>query len=189
MIRSGLISLLVVVGLLLVVADARAQMSMGPFSGVLTGHLGSTTGADVSGGRFTLGASVSVVEPDGWGAEADFGYAQGDDPRLSDSDVQTFMMNLIGQWPSGKFRPFFVAGVGGMRAHGCNIGCTQTLSWTDWGLNAGAGVLYRVNAAVGLRGDARYFTSIQDHPDPARPDDFDFWRISVGVSFLWNIVP
>ena len=50
----------------------------------------------------------------------------------------------------------------------------------------GGGVLGYINDHVGIRGDVRYFRSLQDH-DPEGLDlglsDFHFWRASVGVTF------
>lgn len=190
MVRAGRVALLAACAVLVGAVEARAQLSLKPFGGAGTFHLGATTGGDVSGGSFTLGGSVSVVEPQGWGAELDFGFANGDDNGAIDrANLQTYMLNLIGIWPTGKLRPFFIAGAGGLRVHGCAAGCPQEIAWSDWGLSFGAGAFYRLNPALGLRGDVRYFRAVQDHPDPSRPDGFDFWRISIGVSTFWNIVP
>jgi opacity protein-like surface antigen len=179
-----------VMGLVMLVAgEARAQLSMRPLNGAATVHVGTTVGDDVSGARFTLGGSVSVVESTGWGAEFDFGFVNGDDNGTADrANLQTFTLNLIGIWPTGRFRPFFIAGAGGMRLDGCTVGCTES-KWTDWALTTGGGVQYLVNPMMALRGDVRFFTGLQDHSDPTKPDDFDFWRISAGVALLWNVVP
>ena len=190
MIRTARVGLMGVIAVLLVAGEAGAQLSMAPLGGAATMHLGSTTGGDVSGGTFTLGGSIAVVEKDGWGAEFDYGYANGDDDgRLDRANLQTFMLNLHYIWPRGRLRPFFSAGAGGMRARGCVVGCPQEVDWTDWAASGGAGAFYRFNDIVGARGDVRYFRSLQDHPDPSRPESFDFWRISGGISVFWNVVP
>jgi opacity protein-like surface antigen len=183
--RAGFVMVLV----LLAAGEARAQLSMRPLTGAATVHVGSTTGGNVSGARFTLGGSVSVVESTGWGAEFDFGFANGDDNGTIDHvNLQTFTLNLIGIWPTGRLRPFFIAGAGGMRIDGCAVGCSDS-TWTDWALTTGGGAQFMLNPIVALRGDVRFFTGLQDHSDPTRPDDYDFWRISFGVAMLWNVVP
>jgi opacity protein-like surface antigen len=174
--------------MLVAASEARAQLSMRPLNGAATVHVGSTTGGNVSGARFTLGGSVSVVEATGWGAEFDFGFANGDDNGTPDrANIQTFTLNLIGIWPTGRIRPFVIAGAGGMRLDGCG-GCADR-AWTDWAFTAGGGAQYILNPMVALRGDVRFFTGLQEHSELTKPDDFDFWRISVGVALLWNVVP
>lgn len=43
--------------------------------------------------------------------------------------------------------------------------------------------------AIGVRGDALYFWSGASRDDLQRPDSFSCWRISGGVTFLWDILP
>jgi hypothetical protein len=189
MTRTGRVLLFAWALALLAASPARAQLSLSPLTGVGTIHLGATTGDDIGKTSFTLGGSVAVVEESGWGAEMDFGYADGDYARTGRADVQSYMLNLIGIWPKGSLRPFLVAGLGGLRVHACGADCAEAATWLDWGWNAGGGAHYFVNNYLGLRGDVRYFSALDDHPDPARPDDFGFWRVSAGVSLLWNTSP
>lgn len=56
-------------------------------------------------------------------------------------------------------------------------------------LNAGGGAVVAVNDLVAVRGDARYFRTLADHPDLRRPENFGFWRVSLGVSLTWVISP
>jgi len=53
-------------------ADAQAQMTMGAFKGYLTGHVGGIAGDALTNEDLVLGASMSVQEERGWGAEIDF---------------------------------------------------------------------------------------------------------------------
>ena len=96
-----------------------------------------------------------------------------------------------GNWiqPNGRFRPFVSAGVGSMQVDGCDSPCTRPAKTYDFGFNAGGGVLALITDVIGVRGDARYFWSSSDHPDLRRPSNFSFWRVSLGVTFLWAIVP
>jgi opacity protein-like surface antigen len=57
---------------------------------------------------------------------------------------------------------------------------------TDWGFNVGAGAVFFFSDNVGVRGDVRYFRSLED-VEPI--DDFNigfanfrFWRGTLGVT-------
>jgi hypothetical protein len=50
-------------------------------------------------------------------------------------------------------------------------------------------VMTRVNDWVGVRGDARFFFASADHFDLGRPDNVNFWRVSIGVTLMWAILP
>jgi opacity protein-like surface antigen len=169
-------------------APASAQMSMGAFSGQATGHLGAAIGNDEAGSALSVGASVAVLESSGWGAEFDFGYANSGDEPGDGLDAQSYMVNVIGVWPKGNLRPFGVAGVGAIRARTCVAGCTTTEGWTDFGFSGGGGLQYQLSDTFGVRGDVRYFTALGDYPDPSRAS-LSYWRIAVGVTYLWVIAP
>lgn len=169
-------------------ASANAQLSMKPLTGLATMHVGGTAGGNV-GASPSAGGSVAVVEDDGLGAEFDFGYGAGNDARLGPGSVQSYMLNFTGVWPSGTIRPYFVIGTGALHVRGCSVGCASTIAWTDWGWNTGAGAYVVMNEWLAFRGDVRYLAVVGEHPDPARPRDFDFWRVSAGATFVWGISP
>lgn len=169
--------------------SASAQSAMDAFHGYFTGHAGWATGGDVTSPVFVPGVTVSVQEFNGWGAEFDFGSAADADADLQQLDIATYMFNASYIQPRGRLRPFVSAGFGIMQIDGCNAPCNQAAKTYDLGLNAGGGVYYTLNDVVAVRGDARYFGSFAEHPDLRRPDRFGFFRISVGVTFLWAIVP
>lgn len=184
MTRSG-VRALCLLAVLTPAAPAWAQRGLSPYTGSATGHIGVAIGTDGRGGTPSLGASVAVLDNSGWGAEFDFGYADDDNGRTGGLDAQSYVLNVIGMWPKGRLRPFVVGGGGVLRARTCTSGCAGALAWTDWALSGGAGVQYRLSGAAALRGDVRYFTAPGDHPDPARPDGFGFWRVTVGATWLW----
>lgn len=179
---------LFVVGLLSAAPRAEAQ-AMGVFKGYLTGAAGLGAGGDVSNPVLTPGVAVSVQEENGWGAEFDFGYSAEAAAGRQELDIATYMFN--GNWiqPRGRLRPSISVGAGAIQADGCNSPCTRPAKTFDFGLNVGGGVFYALSDVVALRGDARYFRTLADHPDLRRPDDLSFWRLSIGVTFLWAIVP
>src|SRR5688500_7531023 len=82
--------------------DAAAQSRrMGSFRGLFTPHVGMVAGGDVSEARGTLGASVSVQEQDGWGAELDFGHASDAVSGFQILDLTTYMVNASWVRPEG----------------------------------------------------------------------------------------
>lgn len=176
-------------GLAVGASRVEAQSSMDAFHGYFTGQAAWATGGDVTSPAFTPSLALSVQEFNGWGAEFDFGYSSDADAGLQELDLATYMFNANYIQPRGQLRPFVSAGVGIMQVDGCNSPCTRAAKTYDLGVNAGAGVFYTLNDIVGVRGDARYFKSFAEHPDLQRPDGFGFFRLSVGVTFMWAIVP
>lgn len=169
--------------------EASAQMSMGSFRGYLTGHAGVVAGGELSDPAGALGASVSVQEQSGWGAELDFGHASDAVSGRQVLDLTTYSLNAMWVKPAGMIRPFGLAGAGVMQVDGCDAPCTRAAKTYDFGLSVGGGTFVVLNDSIGLRGDARYFWSGASHDDLRRPDTFSFWRISGGVTFMWAIIP
>ena len=160
-------------------------MSMGSFHGYLTGFVGQTVGGDVDAGRMTAGGSVSVQETTGWGAEFDFGRTTDAFVNGRELDLTTYMFNMTYVKPLKHIRPFAAVG-GGL--HQVDDG--QLLAKTyDLGLSAGGGAFVVANDAIGIRADARYFFTLGEHPEFARPEKFGHWRLSIGVSYLWQMTP
>lgn len=179
---------LIVLALLAVVAG-RAEAQTGTYSGFLTGHLGLTMGGDAPDSVMTPGVSVAVQEDSGWGAELDFGYANGAPITGRELDLATYMVNVIWQARAGTVRPYGVGGVGAIQVRGCFTSCAQIDTVHDLGVNVGGGALYALNDIVGVRGDVRYFWAPGDKTGTTRPGNYAFWRASVGVTFMWAITP
>jgi opacity protein-like surface antigen len=151
--------------------------------------------------RGTYGASLAWMGAGIAGFEFDFGYtpnffesnAEGDvDFDYGDNNLTTLMANLVLGAPVGGqtgigIRPYASGGVGIVRSRIGDAGDLFDISSSDWAFNAGAGVTGFFSDNVGIRGDVRYFRSLQDN----EPDDeldialgsFRFWRGSVGVTF------
>ena len=161
---------------------------MGSFRGFFTPFIATTTGGEVTSPSLTFGASASVQEQNGWGAELDFGHSSDAEAGSLELDATTYMVNASYVRPRGLIRPFAVLGAGVMQVDGCG-GCNQPSRTYDFGWNTGAGVIAFLNDVVAVRGDARYFFSDADHVDLQRPDSFKFWRISAGVTLMWVILP
>jgi hypothetical protein len=187
-------------------AKASADWLFTPFVGMNFG--GSATFSDAFGDfedeferRGTYGASLAWMGGGALGFEVDFGYTpnffentEGDgDFDYGDSNVTTLMANIVLGAPIGGqsglgIRPYASGGVGIIRSRIDDADDLFDVSSSDWGVNVGAGVAGFFADNIGLRGDVRYFRSLQDTERPE--DDFDialgsfsFWRGSVGLTF------
>jgi opacity protein-like surface antigen len=150
--------------------------------------------------RVNFGASLAYMGAGIAGFEIDFGYSPNffestlgeGDFEFGDNNVTTLMANIILGAPIGGtsgpgLRPYAAGGIGIMKSQ---IGDAEDLfnvDKTNWGFNLGAGVIGFVTDNFGIRGDVRYFRSIQDQEPDGDLDiglaDFRFWRGTVGATF------
>lgn len=193
-----------VIAVLTIAAPARADWLLTPFIGMNFG--GDAAFGDVGdfednlekktvfGGTFTwMGGGII-------GAEADFGFApnffentSGDaDFDFGDSNLTTLMGNVVIGIPVGGqrgagVRPYLSTGLGLIRSSIEGGELFDDLSASDLGVNVGGGAHVFFNDRIGLRGDIRYFRSLQDDEPDDDLDlglaDFQFWRATVGVTF------
>ena len=195
--------LLMVGALSLMLAPATASAQSWYFSPFFGGNFGGSADFgdfpdddDAVERRMDFGASLGW-NPKVVGLEIDFGYSPnffedtaGDrNFEFGDSNVTTIMGNVIlGSQPGSGFRPYASGGLGLIRANvSSGTGLFNDLSTNDLGVNIGGGVNAQFNDMIGVRGDLRYFRSLQDN----QPDNdldlsfgsFDFWRGSVGLVF------
>ena len=180
---------------------------------LFTPYLGANFGGNASFGdfddfddeferRMDFGASLGWMGAGIIGAELDFGYSpnffeetRGEgDFEFGDSNVTTLMGNLIVGIPIGGqvgagVRPYATAGLGLIRSSISGTTLFNDLDANDFGMNIGGGIHGFFSDNVGLRGDLRYFRSLQDNEPDGNLDlglsDFDFWRGTVGVTFRW----
>jgi opacity protein-like surface antigen len=147
-----------------------------------------------------FGASLGWMGAGIVGFEVDFGFSPNffentsgsGDFEFADSNLTTVMGNLIIGVPIGGqhgvgFRPYAVGGVGLVKSRLGSSGDLFNVDSTDWGFNVGAGAMFFFTDHVGLRGDVRYFRSLED-VEPL--DDFNiglanfhYWRGTLGVTF------
>jgi opacity protein-like surface antigen len=176
---------------LLAAAPARADWLLTPFAG-------TTFGADSNKEKFTYGGSLAYMGANVVGFEMDFGYTpKFFEPEnntidfIDDSNVTSLMANLVIGAPIGgsgaQVRPYAVGGVGLLRTKVTSTEQFFDISNNDFGFDVGGGIYVFFNDHVGIRGDARYFRSLQD---PERDNEFDiavgnfdFWRATGGVTF------
>jgi len=198
----------IVVAAAVVLSASAAAPSKASADWLLTPFLGSTFGgnadvSNVSGGSFSndfeqkinYGASLAWMGAGVVGFEVDFGYSpnffgvSNSNPSfdlIGDGNVTTAMGNLVVGAPLGGFRPYASGGVGLISARVDNPGqFFSNASSNDLGMDVGGGVMF-LGGNVGVRGDLRYFRSL-NNSDSNGVDlslgDFRFWRGSVGVTF------
>lgn len=174
---------------LLVLASSAADAQPTIFSGLLTGHLGVASSGDVRDSTMAPGASMAVVDESGLGVEIDLSHAGDFDAvQFADSAITTFMVNVVTHYPHERIRPFATAGAGIMRVRGAFPG-QRAIAQVDTGWSAGAGVLYMLNEAFGVRGDLRYFRQFGRQTTFALGGDerLNFIRTSIGVTYSWPL--
>lgn len=153
--------------------------------------------------RVTFGGTLGWMGNGIIGAEVDFGYTPNffentsgsGDFAFGDSNVTTLMGNLILGAPIGGqtgpgIRPYASGGVGLIRTQVDGFDFFDALDTNDLGFNVGAGIHGFFSDTIGIRGDVRYFRSLQDN----EPDDefdlavseFSFLRATVGVTFRFG---
>jgi opacity protein-like surface antigen len=201
--RAGLI-FLILTG---VAAPASADWLLTPYVGVTFG--GNADFGDVGDfednfeKKFTFGGTATWMGAGIIGVEADvgvtpnfFAFTTGDaDIDFGDSNVTTLMGNLVLGAPIGGtggvgFRPYGSGGIGLLRTSIDAFDIFDDLSRNELGVNVGGGAYIFFSDNVGIRGDLRYFRSLQgdDDDDDFELDlsDFDFWRGTVGVTFRFG---
>jgi opacity protein-like surface antigen len=197
-------SVLILIVTLAAPAKTSADWLFTPFVGMNWGGAANFGDAgdleDEFENKGTFGASLAYMGAGVVGFEIDFGWSPNffqnttgeGDFEFGDSNVTTLMANLTVGAPFGGqsgpgIRPYASGGVGIMKSH---IGDAEDLfdvNSTDWAFNVGAGVAGFFTDNVGLRGDIRYFRSLQDNEPDDELDialsDFRFWRGTVGLTF------
>jgi opacity protein-like surface antigen len=185
-------------------ASASADWLFTPFVGMNWG--GAANFGDVGDfddefeKRGNFGASLAYMGGGAFGFEIDFGWAPNffenttgeADFEFGDNNVTTFMANLtlgapIGGQSGPGIRPYASGGVGILKIKANHATDLFNVASTDWGFNLGAGIVGFFTDNLGLRGDLRYFRSLQDDESD---DDFDvalsgfhFWRGTIGLTF------
>jgi len=181
-------------------AKASADWLFTPFLGTTFGgnadvNSNSGTFADQFEQKFNYGASLAWMGGGVLGFEVDFGYSPNffgvSDTNASfnligDGNVTTAMGNIVVGAPLGGVRPYASGGLGLISSRVDNPGqFFDKATSQDLGMDVGGGVMF-LSGNVGVRGDLRYFRSLQNS-DPNGFDlslgSFRFWRGTVGVTF------
>jgi opacity protein-like surface antigen len=198
---------LVIAGFVAVPATASADWLFTPFIGFNWGGSGTFNDFDDFDDEFEqrmdFGASLGWMGAGVVGFEVDFGFSPNffentegsGNFHFGDSNVTTLMGNVLLGIPIGGqtglgIRPYGVAGLGLIRSRIDDADDLFDVSSNSWGFNVGGGVTGFFTDNIGIRGDVRYFRSLQDDEPDDEFDvglsDFRFWRGSVGVTFRFG---
>ena len=180
---TGVLALALVMGAARV---ADAQVRLTPFAGV-------TFGDDAPATKFNAGAGLTFMGRYA-GFEFDFGYSpdffgeETDFALIGDSNVTTLTGNLVIGPNFGRVQPYGVVGLGLIRSRISDAeDLFDDVTTNDLGFNVGGGVTGMINDRIGVRGDIRYFRSLQDNEDDNDLDvavgRFGFWRFTTGMMF------
>lgn len=161
---------------------------------LLTPFLGVSFGGDTDGQHVTYGGSVAWMGAGVLGVEFDGAYApdllgDGGGSTRTETNAATLMANLIVGAPLGSpgIRPYASGGAGLIRTSLRDADGLFDIDDNSFGVNVGAGVMGFIRENIGLRGEVRYFRSIQDSDASDDIDldlgGFDFWRATAGVTF------
>jgi opacity protein-like surface antigen len=183
-----LVVLSAALALVLAPAEARAEGFVSPFLGV-------NFGDEPNDGRTVYGVSAGGMGGGIIGGEFDFGYAPsffGDADVFGSNNLMTLQGNLIigipiGGQTGGGVRPYVTGGLGIIRTDIDGLFEDDGVSNSDFAFNLGAGVMGFFSDHFGVRGDLRYFRTINSDTTDSDLDpefglgNFDFWRLAFGV--------
>jgi hypothetical protein len=179
-------------------AYASADWILTPFIGLKMG--GDTNFVDLDQGagatKLTLGGSVGLLGDGVLGVEADFGYS----PRFFEtatrglvfrSAVTTLTGNVILTTPREltreSLRPYFVGGLGLMRATIDYVAGVFQVDSNLLGLSVGGGAIGAITARTSLRFDVRHFKNIskEDVGVGFGTTRLGFWRLTAGLTLRY----
>jgi hypothetical protein len=181
-------------------ARASADWLFTPFMGATFGGSANIGGEgeafkDEFERKLNYGASLASMGGGAIGFEIDFGYSPnffGVSPDstgfdlVGDGNVTTLMANLVVGAPFGTVRPYASGGVGIIKSSVNDVGdFLGKIDSTDFGFDAGAGIMGFFSSNAGIRADIRFFRSMRN-ADPDGVDlqlgDFKFWRGTIGLT-------
>ena len=186
--RLNILPVLMAAGLIASTAPrASAETILTPFAGIV--FSGDTT--DQHG---VYGGSLAFTAATGLGFEIDFAYSPdffgADRLLVPENNMTTLMGNLMFSGRlSDNSRIYGSAGGGLLKPRVDDTDDFFDVDRTDFGVNAGGGVILGVSDCVGIRADVRYFRTIgDDEPDNEFDIDFgnfSYWRATGGLAFTF----
>ena len=167
--------------------SAAAQASVTPFAG-------GAFGGDAPDTTLSTGVALTYMGQFA-GFEAELGYTPdffGESDEVvfvGDGNVTSLMGTLLlGRGGSQqRVKPYAAFGAGLLRTRVDGGTLFDDVSSNSFGVNVGGGVIGHLTEHLALRGDLRYFRSLEDED----PDDgveisvgnFDYWRAYGGLTF------
>jgi hypothetical protein len=175
-------------------ASASADWFLTPFYGVTFGTDTSLVDLEAATGltKQVFGGSISLMGSGILGVEAEVGYVPGffqrdnSDPLVTDSSLTTVAGNVVVatplSWTRESLRPYFVGGVGLMRAYVNDVFNVVQIDKLV-AVDVGGGLIGFFNDRTGVRFELRYFSSIGEPEGAASfgTPRLSQWRASIGL--------
>jgi len=195
--RRSVLLAIVLVGC--VTADAAADWVITPYAGLNWAAAATFNDAALSyddefKSSFNVGGEVDWINGP-LAVGFDFGYLPeffadrkaDDDFEFGSSYVLTMMANVAyTPFQIAGLRPYGAGGFGVMKTHITDEFELFTVSSTNAAFNVGGGVQWPLGARYGIRGDARYFRTVQEKLPEREVDvaigSLSFWRFTGGVT-------
>jgi hypothetical protein len=179
-------------------ADGSADWVITPYAGLNWGAAATFNDAALSyddefKARMNFGGEVDWVNGP-FAVGFDFGYLPGffadrkadDDFEFGGSHVLTMMASVAYTFQIAGLRPYGAAGFGVIRTHITDEFELFTVDSTNAAFNAGGGVQWPLGPKYGIRGDVRYFKTVQEKLPEREVDvaigDLSFWRVTGGLT-------
>jgi Outer membrane protein beta-barrel domain len=179
-------------------ADGSADWVVTPYAGLNWGAAATFNDAALSyddefKARMNFGGEVDWVNGP-FAVGFDFGYLPGffadrkadDDFEFGGSHVLTMMASVAYTFQIAGLRPYGAAGFGVIRTHITDEFELFTVDSTNAAFNAGGGVQWPLGPKYGIRGDVRYFKTVQEKLPEREVDvaigDLSFWRVTGGLT-------
>jgi opacity protein-like surface antigen len=190
--------LLAIVLMAFLATDASADWVITPYAGLNWGAAATFNDAALSYDdefkpRMNVGGEVDWINGP-FAVGFDFGYLPqffadrkaDDDFEFGGSRVLTMMANVAYEFHLAGLRPYGAAGFGVIQTHITDEFELFTVNSTNAAFNAGGGVVWPLDAKYGIRGDVRYFRTVQEKL-PEREVDvaigaLSFWRVTGGLT-------
>jgi len=182
-----------------VTADSAADWVITPYAGLNWAAAATFNDAALSyddefKSSFNVGGEVDWINGP-LAVGFDFGYLPeffadrkaDDDFEFGSSYVLTMMANVAyTPFQIAGLRPYGAGGFGVMKTHITDEFELFTVSSTNAAFNVGGGVQWPLGARYGIRGDARYFRTVQEKLPEREVDvaigSLSFWRFTGGVT-------
>jgi opacity protein-like surface antigen len=181
-------------------AQARADGYVSPWAGVNFGYNNEvsqvrTCTTSTCGNSWSWGVDAGWMGKGIIGGELDFGWSPDVYGNIVDNRVWNLMGNLIvgipiGGQHGGGVRPYVTGGLGAINTKIVGGTPASSLDNTDFGYNFGAGVNGYFSDHFGLRGDFRFFRTVNADfssfnssvtPSNFSEGQFHYWRFGVGL--------
>jgi opacity protein-like surface antigen len=173
----------VVVAAVLSTAAARPAAA----EGMITGSVGRAFSGDLEQDALSYGAAIGYMGGGVLGFEVEGTYTRNPflEGAAGSNNVTTLMGNVLLGVPLGEAaRIYATAGAGLMKFDVPDVDQFFDVNSTDFGMNAGAGVMVNLGDRLAARGDVTYFRDLRNEDSVVDVNfgTFHYWRGAIGLT-------